>query len=420
MTLPARLMPCEWFFVWRDDSSRPFLEENMSKTMKLKLSVLAFAFSPLAMAGGTYVTQYNFPALSGASSTGAYPEWELVTKTGTTELYGVASKGGTLGGGTLYKTGTAGSTVVRHFGASGDINGSRPNGPVLNYSGSLYGVTALGGANNTGVLYRWNPSTGFKAVYSFGSGSAGASPSGQLLLAKDGNIYGVTKAGGSCGQGTVYKFVVSTGAVTTLHSFCGQEGTSPITGVIQATDGNLYGTAYTGGAYCGGSLYKLTPTGGFTRLYSFGATASAPKFPSRLTQGSDGLLYGMSWGGGSMDVGTIFTSTLAGSVSVRAQMGLLGDTAFQNPSYNAALLEKFTGVFYGVSYSNGGSVFQFRASTKAVSMIHGFGGWAPGFPLAGLAVGSDGNLWGNTTDGEVTGFPRYGAIYNIQNLTANP
>ena len=65
-------------------------------------------------------------------------------------------------------------------------------------------------------------------------------------------------------------------------------------------------------------------------------------------------------------------------------------------------------------------VFQFRASNRSVSLIHAFGGWTPGYPLAGLAVGSDGNLWGNTTDGEVTGFPRYGAIYNIQNLVANP
>jgi uncharacterized repeat protein (TIGR03803 family) len=388
----------------------------MSKTMKFKLSLLALVISPMAMAGGTYATQYTFPALSGASSTGAYPEWELVKKTGTTDLYGVAPKGGTLGGGTLYKMSGGVVTVVRNFGVSGDIKGSRPDGPVLNHSGSLYGVTAIGGANNTGVLYRWNPTSGFKTIHSFGSGTAGASPSGQLLLANDGNVYGVTKAGGSCGLGTVYKYVVSTGAVTTLHSFCGQEGTSPITGVIQASDGNLYGTAYTGGANGGGSLYKLTLAGAFTRLYSFGATASAPKFPSRLTQGRDGLLYGMSWGGGLMDVGTIFTSTLAGSVSVRAQMGAQSNTSLQNPSRNAALLEKFTGVFYGVSYSNTGSVFQFRASTKAVSVIHSSGTWVPGFPLAGLTVGADGNLWGNTTDGEVG----YGTIYNIQNLVANP
>jgi len=59
-------------------------------------------------------------------------------------------------------------------------------------------------------------------------------------------------------------------------------------------------------------------------------------------------------------------------------------------------------------------------NAKAVSLIQSFCGWTPGFPLAGLIAGPDGNLWGNTTDGEVTGFPRYGAIYNIQNLVANP
>lgn len=389
-------------------------------TKRLSFSLCLLSVGSAAFAGGTFVTQYTFPALTGASSTGAYPEWELVQRTGTTELYGVAPKGGTLGGGTLYKTGTSGTlTVIRNFGASGDINGSRPNGPVLNYSGSLYGVTLLGGSNNAGVLYRWNPSTGYKRLYSFGTGTSGASPSGQLLLANDGNIYGVTTSGGACGNGTVYRFVVSTGVITNLHSFCGDEGRAPLTGVIQASNGSLYGTAYNGGAFDRGTLYKLSLAGAFSRLHSFGSVESAPRFPSRLTQGKNGLLYGASWGGGFMGVGTIFSSTLTGSVTVQAEMGL-GDSDLQNPSKNAALLEKFTGVFYGVSYANGGSVYQFRASTKAVSLIHSFGGWSPGWPLAGLTVGPDGNLWGNTTDGEVINFPRYGAIYNIENLVANP
>lgn len=388
--------------------------------MKTKFAVFLTAISPLAaVAGGTFGVNYTFPSLSGNGSTGAYPEWELSPKPGTTDLYGVSPKGGISGGGTLYRIDTSGTlTVLRHFGASGDINGSQPDGPPLHRSGYVYGVTSTGGSNNAGVLYRWHPTSGYKSLYSFGGGSAGASPSGQLTLASDGNIYGVTKAGGACGQGTVYRYVVATGQVVNMHSFCGLEGSSPLTGVIQASNGYLYGTAHGGGSYGGGTLYRLNLSGTFSQLHAFGA-ASGPRAPSRLTQGKDGLLYGTSWGGGFMDVGTVFSSSLSGSVSMRAELGR-GDTALQNPSMNAALLERFTGVFYGVSYANGGSVFQFRASNRTVSLIHSFGGWSPGFPLAGLTVGPDGNLWSVTTDGEVPSFPRYGAVYSIQNLVANP
>jgi uncharacterized repeat protein (TIGR03803 family) len=389
--------------------------------MKTKIALCLMALSPLAAtAGGTFVVNYTFPSVSGAGSTGAYPDWELSRKPGSTDMYGVSPKGGTSGGGTLYRIGTSGElTVLRHFGASGDINGSQPGGPVLHRSGYVYGVTSTGGANNTGVLYRWHPTSGYKRLYSFGSGTAGAAPSGQLLLASDGNIYGVTKAGGTCGNGTVYRYVIATGQVANVHSFCGLEGGSPLTGVIQATNGDLYGTAYNGGVYGGGTLYRLSLAGAFSQIHAFGA-ASGPRAPSRLTQGKDGLLYGTSWGGGFMDGGTVFSSSLTGAVSMRAEL-TRAPMSPANPSMNAALLERFTGVFYGVTYANGGgTVFQFRASNRSVSLIHTFDGWSPGFPLGGLAIGPDGNLWGTTTDGALPNFPRYGAIYSIQNLVANP
>jgi uncharacterized repeat protein (TIGR03803 family) len=211
--------------------------------------------------------------------------------------------------------------------------------------------------------------------------------------------------------------------VSVVHSFCDLEGDTPITGVIQATDGNLYGTAYTGGLNGGGTLFRLSLSGTFSKLYDFGpATGSQPRFPSRLMQARNGLFYGTSYRGGdaALQLGAIFSSTLSGSVSVLKNFLFAADS-MQNPSPYAALNEKFIGIFYGVTNgSTSGSVFQYRVSSNSLTSIHNFVFGQAYYPKAGLTTGPDGNLWGQTTDGESTFFNRYGTIYSIQNLVPNP
>lgn len=386
--------------------------------------VAALSVTTHAVAGGTFVQKYIFPVVSGAAPSGAWPDWELTKDASAAVLYGVTPSGGTLKGGTLFKVTTSGSfTKIREFGPHGDVTGSQPNGPVLLVGSSYYGVTQFGGSNDKGVLYKWTPSSGaYQVVYHFGSGTAAATPSGPMLLATDGNVYGTSLGGGACGQGTIYKLAPSTGAVSVLYSLCTTDGTSAMTGVIQASDGALYGTAYTGGPGGYGTLFRVTLAGTFTRLHSFGATLLDAKYPGRLLQAKDGLLYGSSYAGGDSanGLGTIFSSTLSGALTVRAAFASAPNGMTQ-PSPWAGLNERFTGIFYGVTYGqNSGNVFQFRATNNSLSNIYAFTQCAASWPKGGLTLGPDGNLWGATTDGETLYCNRAGTLFNIQSLTANP
>src|ERR1035437_873034 len=119
--------------------------------------------------------------------------------------------------------------------------------------------------------------------------SDGDHPYAGLVQGSDGNFYGTTYSGGSSYNGTVFK-ITPAGALTTLHSFAGSEGSYPSAGVVQGSDGNFYGT--TGGSASAiGTVFKVTPAGTLTTLHSF--AGSGGSYPSgRLVQGSDGNFYG--------------------------------------------------------------------------------------------------------------------------------
>ena len=134
----------------------------------------------------------------------------------------------------------------------------------------------------------------------------GANLDAGLIQATDGNFYGTTSAGGAYGNyGTIFKITLA-GQLTTLHSFSSTDGAIPGGGLIQATDGNFYGTAGGGGANGYGTVFRITPAGQLTTLHSFNSADGAN--PSGvLVQGKAGSFYGTTEGGGSSNAGTIFS-----------------------------------------------------------------------------------------------------------------
>ena len=180
----------------------------------------------------------------------------------------------------------------------------------------MYGTTEYGGANRYGTVFKITPSGALTKLYSFCSQSGcadGANPFGPLVQATDGNLYGTTQIGGAntsgCGGqgcGTVFKITPS-GTLTTLYSFCSQsgcpDGANPYSRLVQATDGNFYGTTVSGGAftYCGfaggcGTVFKITPSGSLTTLHSFDGGDGAG--PLGLVQATGGNFYGTTSSGG--------------------------------------------------------------------------------------------------------------------------
>ena len=183
-------------------------------------------------------------------------------------------------------------TTLHFFnGADGFPNTSGPS-LIQGPNGDLYGTTSYGGSHGGGTVFRITTSGKFKTLYNFCSQAScadGSTPLAGLVLASNGDFYGTTEWGGAYGNGSVFK-ITSAGALTTLYSFCAVsstgpgappclDGRTPQNALIQAADGNLYGTTNGGGlglaAPCradncnGGTVFRITPAGALTTVYSF-------------------------------------------------------------------------------------------------------------------------------------------------------
>jgi uncharacterized repeat protein (TIGR03803 family) len=234
------------------------------------------------------------------------------------DLFGTTQGGGRGGLGTVFELKPSGKERVLHsFGGGSD--GSVPNsGLIRDKQGDLFGVTLSGGGTGCngqgcGTVFALTAKGGETVIYAFKGGDDGAEPRGTLLLDKAGNLYGTTSFGAKTSGGTVFK-IAPNGTETLLYIFCSLsgcvDGAGPVGGVISDGVGNLYGTASDGGANCApdgcGAVFKLSPNGTETVLYSF-AGGNDGEFPDAgLTKGANGTLYGTTIYGGTGAGGVAF------------------------------------------------------------------------------------------------------------------
>jgi uncharacterized repeat protein (TIGR03803 family) len=352
---------------------------------------------------GTLTTLYSFGSQSGCTD-GSLPFAGLVQATDG-NLYGTTYNGGpTLcngyGCGTVFKITPGGvlTTLYSFCSQSGCPDGEFPYaGLVQATDGDFYGTTQFGGANGQGTVFRITPSGTLTTLYSFCSQSGctdGYRPWAGLVQATDGNFYGTTYAGGANGQGTVFK-ITPEGALTTLYSFCSQsdctDGISPQAGLVQATDGNFYGTINPGGRLGVGMVFKITPSGTLTTLHSFCSQLDCTdgEFPyAGLVQATDGNFYGTTGGGGANGYngyGTVFKITPDGTLttlySFCSQSGCT-----EGPGPRGALAQATDGSFYGTTAVGGanttaclgngcGTVFSLSVGLGPFVETHPTSGW---------------------------------------------
>lgn len=315
-------------------------------------------------------------------------------------FYGTVQSGGPGGRGTVVRLTPSGAlSTIASFSGEGS-GGQYPGAPLVSgVDGKLYGVTASGGAENLGTVFRVGLHGGLKTLASFTSATGHGAESG-LVLGADGNFYGSNPYGGPTDNGTVIR-VTPAGQVTAIASFTGDNGTTPFGRLVQMPGGSFFGVTAAGGANGLGVVFKVTKAGALTVLHHFDASEGlAPQ--AGLSIGDDGRLFGTTYQGGSDGYGTIFRiNPSSGAFATLVNF----DYATRGGFPKCELLLGPDGAFYGVAAagpSNQGMVFRV---TKAggFSTLATFDGSDGAQPEGGLAYGNDGNFYGVTTVGGSSG-----------------
>lgn len=332
--------------------------------------------------------------------------------------------------GVVFRMTPSGQVAVLHSFGANATDGTRPLGALMQGAdGAIYGLTAAGGVQNGGTAWRLTLGGEYRVMHSFtGVDDEGYTPVGGLVQTADGNFYGVTDSGGRnhCAYipspggncGTVFQMDAS-GKVTTLYSFGGStsDGSQPTGPLLIARDGNLYGTTTNGGScvlngvsdYCG-TIFRIARTGAYTVLHRFGTSLAddgiAPQGP--LIQANDGMFYGTTAAGGlgrcggTTGCGTVYRMTASGTVSLLHAFSV--DSRADGYGPGPFLVQGKDGNLYGVTGSGGtyqsdllGTIFRLTPS-GAKTTLHSFGPYdaGPHNPVGGLVQVSDGSFFGVT------------------------
>lgn len=338
---------------------------------------------------------------------------------GDGRIFGTTFFGGSEDLGTVFAMDPDGNNfqVLKEFLTTSTGSGWYPDGALTEgAAGVFYGTTYDGGAGKVGTIYRINnDGSGYTVLHSLGEAAQDGTNSAAPLTLSGGMLYGTTLFGGTYGGGTVFKIGIAGDGYTRLHDFgSAQDGATLWGRVIIGLDGLLYGTTLEGGTHGKGTVFKMDTNGGsYSVLYNFGADANDGANPyTRLAQGGDGTLFGVTYAGGTGDAGTIFNiSTNGTAYSVLHDFGITDGDG----SHPWAGILVNSGMLYGTTYDGGtnnlGTVFRINANGSGYTILHSFSAEDAQHPYSALVLGSDAAIYGTTWLG---GSADRGAIFRIR------
>lgn len=379
-----------------------------------------------SVSGMTMAALYSFTG----SSDGGIPSALMQASNGL--FYGTTQTGGLYGDGTIFSLSTNGEvTTLLPFDGT---NGATPMAGLTQSSepGTFYGTTAYGGSNGAGTIFKVHPSGVLYTVYSFASNDDSANPFTPLTLDAAGDVYGAAQNNAAPTNGNIFELTTN-GALTNLYFFTGGiTGTMPEGGLAPGTDGNFYGMTGSNAEVTSvnGNIFKMTPAGQVTNLYSFTGSRDGFSPAGQLVLGDDGNFYGVTrfyHVSKSLFYGTIFKVTPGGTLTTL--YGLNGFVTYTDGAVpDASLLHASDGNFYGVTlqgnyldvngtiYNNSyGTVFRITPSGTLTTLTSFNDSDDGAYPRTALVEGTDGCLYGTTSAGGLYG---YGTLYRISFTSA--
>jgi uncharacterized repeat protein (TIGR03803 family) len=368
---------------------------------------LAFFLMLVSSASAQVTLLYNFGTHAGDPAHPNYPGFIVQGRDGN--LYSTSPDGGTDNAGTVFKITPAGQVSVLY--SFDGVTGAFPaSGLTLGTDGNFYGTTFENGPSNYGTVFKITPKGKLTVLHAFDN-SDGSAPWAAPVEGTDGAFYGTTEDGGSANCGTVYR-VTAAGKFKTLYNFDGTYGCQPLAPLVLGNDGNFYGTTLilTGGNNPNlGAIFKITPAGAITLLHSFDGTHGYGPY-SPLMQASDGNFYGTASGGGKYNNGVVFEMSPAGAFT---------DLFDFNPNTDgagpfAALVQGTNGILYGTTVyggaSNFGTIYSIPLGSGGLSILYSFDGTSARAPGTPLAQHTDGSFYGDTAWG---GSDDIGTFYSL-------
>ena len=422
---------------------------GLAKLGGLNNKGVLFEYDPI---NDSLIIKVNFDGTNGNEPYGS------LIQASNGKVYGMTSKGGIHNAGVLFEYNTVNDTFIKKIDFNVTNNGANPKGSLIQASnGKLYGMTHSGGVNNKGVLFEYdiNNDTLITKIY-LGQNNLGAHPQGDLFLASNGRLYGMTTDGGINNTGILFEYNITNNDFTTKIEFIGSNGTTPYGSLIQASNGKLYGTTTSGGSNNNGVLFEYNIISDIILIKANFNNNTSGRFPhSSLLKGYNGKLYGTTYSGGIYGAGVIFeydinndtlikkidfnddingslpqgklTQTNNGQIygmTVSGGKGKLGIIYNFNP-YNNTLVTKqdlcvtpnganpqkdlimaTNGKLYGVTNIGGlynkGVLFEYNPINHMINKIIDFDGANLGaIPVNKLIQANNGNLYGMTNSGGV-------------------
>ncbi len=337
-----------------------------------------------------------------------------IIRDGAGNLYGVTSRGGAFGAGTVFKVDEAGRETLLHSFTATD--GAIPTDVIRDEEGSFYGTTCRGGSGKAGVVFKIDTTGKLTVLHNFGGGLDGKFPYAGVFRDLEGNLYGTTTGGGPADAGVVYK-IDTEGVETILYSFTGQaDGSHPACRLIRDGAGNLYGTTWRGGLQqtsgIGGTgvVFKLSANGEEMVLHTFRPSQGEGYSPQTgLILGEAESLYGNTYSGGA-GFGTAFTIGADG----RGFKSFNFTGAADGGHPTGVFVRDEAGNFYGTAeiggIGSGGVVYKMDAGLRE-TVLYSFPVGPPSqaigsAPSAGVVRDQAGNLFGTSTYGGLS----YGGV----------